>query len=47
MKKYHFVFDKGKKSQKIKNKFLNKFINFSPRKSNIIIVLGGDGGWPN
>ena len=43
MKKYHFVFDKGKKSEKIKNKLLNKFINTSPKKSNIIVVLGGDG----
>ena len=43
MKKYHFVFDKGKKNQKIKRILLNKFKNFSPNISNIIVVLGGDG----
>ena len=43
MKKYHFVFDKGKKNQKIRKIFLNKFKNFNPNISNIIVVLGGDG----
>ena len=43
MKKYHFVFDKGKKNQKIKKILLNKFKNFNPNTSNIIVVLGGDG----
>ena len=43
MKKYHFVFDKGKKNQKIKKILLNKFKNFNPNISNIIVVLGGDG----
>ena len=43
MKKYHFVFAKGKKSRKIKKILLNKFKNFNPNISNIIVVLGGDG----
>ena len=43
MKKYHFVFAKGEKSQKIKKILLNKFKNFNPNISNIIVVLGGDG----
>ena len=43
MKKYHFVFDKGKENQKIKKILLNKFKNFNPNISNIIVVLGGDG----
>ena len=43
MKKYHFIFDKGKKSQKIKRNLLNKFYNFTPKKSDVIVVLGGDG----
>ncbi len=43
MRKYHFVFAKGKKNQKIKKILLNKFKNFNPNISNIIVVLGGDG----
>ena len=43
MKKYHFVFAKGKKNKKIKKILLNKFKNFNPNISNIIVVLGGDG----
>ena len=43
MRKYHFVFAKGTKNQKIKKILLNKFKNFNPNTSNIIVVLGGDG----
>ena len=43
MRKYHFVLAKGKKNQKIKKILLNKFKNFNPNVSNIIVVLGGDG----
>ena len=43
MKKYHFIFDKVKKNKKLKNFILKKYTNYSPRLSDIIIVLGGDG----
>ena len=42
MNKYHFIFDKTKRSQKLK-KFFKKYKNFSPKKCNIIVVAGGDG----
>ena len=41
--KFHFVFSKNDKSQKLKNKLLNKYHNYSPKNSKIIIVCGGDG----
>tara|TARA_B100001741_G_C16545813_1_gene596641 strand:+ start:1349 stop:2134 length:786 start_codon:yes stop_codon:yes gene_type:complete len=40
--KYHFVYDKTPKSQKLKKTF-KKFKNHSPKKTDIIIVAGGDG----
>tara|TARA_Y100000590_G_C15426046_1_gene903266 strand:- start:46 stop:810 length:765 start_codon:yes stop_codon:yes gene_type:complete len=43
MKKYHFVFDVIKKNEKLKKILLNKYNNYPPHLSNIIIVLGGDG----
>ena len=43
MIKYHFVFDKEKRNQKIIKILLNKFKNFNPNLSNVIVVLGGDG----
>ncbi len=43
MNKFHFIFDKNKKSQKFKKKLTQKFRNFSPHKSLAIIVFGGDG----
>ena len=43
MKKFHFIFDKNKKSQKFKKKLSKKYKNFAPSKSNYIIVFGGDG----
>ena len=43
MKRYHFVFDKGKTNKKIKKILLKKFNNFDPNISNVIVVLGGDG----
>ncbi len=43
MKKFHFVADKTPKAKKLKKIFLKKNRNFSPNKSDIIIVLGGDG----
>ena len=43
MKRYHFVFDKGKTNNKIKKILLRRFNNFDPNISNVIVVLGGDG----
>jgi len=43
MKKYHFTFDRIKKNKKIKKILLNKYKNYPPHLSNVIIVLGGDG----
>jgi len=43
MSKYHFIFDKTKKNERLKKTFLNKYRNYLPEKSNVIIVLGGDG----
>ena len=41
--KFHFVFDKTFKINNKKKKFLKKYKNYSPQKSNYIVVLGGDG----
>ena len=43
MKKIHFTFDKNLKSQKLKKIILKKYNNFSPTKSDLIMVAGGDG----
>jgi len=43
MNKYHFVFDKLKKNKNLKKIFLKKYNNCSPKKSSVIVVLGGDG----
>ena len=43
MKKLHFIFDKNKKSQNFKKKLSKKFKNYSPLKSSVIVVFGGDG----
>ena len=43
MIKFHFTFDKTKKSQFLKKKMLRKYINYPPKVSNIIVVAGGDG----
>ena len=43
MNKFHFIFDKNKKSQNFKRKLYKKFKNFSPGKSTCILVFGGDG----
>ena len=42
MLKYHFIFDKTKRSQGLKRSF-KKYKNYPINKSNIIIVAGGDG----
>ena len=43
MSKFHFVFDTTKKSRKLKKTILKKNKNFSIKKSDVIIVAGGDG----
>jgi len=43
MNKFHFIFDKTNKSQKVKNIFLNLYKNYPPNKATTIIVAGGDG----
>ena len=43
MNKYHFIFDEIKKNKKIKKFILKKYIYYSPRLSNVIVVFGGDG----
>ena len=43
MNKYYFIFDKTAKSQRFKKSILKKYKNFPPKKSNFIIVAGGDG----
>ena len=43
MIKFHFTFDKTEKSQKLKRQLLKKHKSYPPKKSNVIIVCGGDG----
>jgi len=43
MNKYHFVIDKINNKKNLENSFLKKYKNHKPKKSNIIIVMGGDG----
>ena len=43
MNKYHFIYDGIKKNKKLINSISKKYINYSPRLSDIIVVLGGDG----
>ena len=43
MNKFHFIFDRNKKSLNFKKKLSKKFKNFSPVNSNCIVVFGGDG----
>ncbi len=43
MKKYNFVFDKIKKNIKLKKIILKKYKNYTPKKSDVIVVFGGDG----
>ena len=43
MNKFHFVFDTTKKSKKLKKLVLKKNTNFSIKKSDSIVVAGGDG----
>jgi len=42
MYKYHFIFDKTKRSQKLKRSF-KKYKNYPIKRSNLVVVAGGDG----
>jgi NAD+ kinase len=43
MLKFHFIFDKTKKAEKLKKKYIRIYKNHSPRNADHIIVAGGDG----
>ena len=43
IKKIHFVIDKTDKAKLIKNQIFKKYKNCTPKKSDVIAVLGGDG----
>ena len=43
MKKLHFVIDKSIKDNSLRNIIYKKYKNLSPKKSNVIVVIGGDG----
>ena len=43
MIKFHFTFDKTRKSQNLKKKLLKKYKNNSPKRADVIVVAGGDG----
>ena len=43
MTKPQIIFDKNKKSNKIKNLLINKINNYQFKKDNLVIVIGGDG----
>ena len=43
MKKYHLIFDKTKSAKKLEKFFKYKYKNISIKKSDYIVVAGGDG----
>ena len=43
MNKIQIIFDKNKKSFKIKKQLINKIKSYRPKISNLVIVIGGDG----
>ena len=43
MKKLNFIFDNTKKAKTLKKKVLSNYKNFSIKKSEIIVIGGGDG----
>ena len=43
MNKLQIIFDKNKKSLKIKNTLLKKINSYQFKKNNLVIVIGGDG----
>ena len=43
MKKCTFIFDNTKKAKNLKRIILRKYKNYSVKKSEVIVVAGGDG----
>tara|TARA_A100001011_G_C14243239_1_gene814259 strand:+ start:38 stop:811 length:774 start_codon:yes stop_codon:yes gene_type:complete len=43
MKKFFYIFDKSSNAQKFKKKILKNSKNYSIRKAEVIVVVGGDG----
>ena len=43
MKNFFFTFDKTKKAQALKKRFLKKYNHSSLRQAKVIVVGGGDG----
>ena len=43
MNKFQIIFDKNKKSLKIRKQLLKKINSYQPKISNLVIVIGGDG----
>ena len=43
IKKIHFVIDKTNKAKNSKNQIFKIYKNSTPKKSDVIVVLGGDG----
>ncbi len=43
IKKIHFSIDKTEKAKVFNKKFLKKYKNYSPKKAEVIVVIGGDG----
>ena len=43
MKKFNFIFDKSKKARILKKIVLKKYKNWPIKKSQVIVVAGGDG----
>ena len=43
IKKLHFVIDKTIKDKSLKKNILKKYTNFSPKSSDVVVVIGGDG----
>ena len=41
--KIHFVIDKTVKAQVFKKSIIQRYENYSPAQSNVIVVIGGDG----
>ena len=43
LKKIHFVIDKTTKDETFRKILLKRYRNYSPKQSNVIVVIGGDG----
>ena len=43
LKKIHFVIDRTIKANSFQKVLLTRYGNYTPRQSNVIVVIGGDG----